>query len=88
MNPWREYVYTSPRLDATGQVADLLHGRARQFVEPLGDGFHVYLNVDGQVLVAKIAGGSTVIGKTLSLNIEKGKMHIFDSETEERLNAG
>ena len=57
-------------------------------VEPLGDGFHVYLNVDGQVLVAKIAGGSTVIGKTLSLNIEKGKMHIFDSETEERLNVG
>ncbi len=55
-------------------------------VEPLGDGFHVYLNVDGQVLVAKIAGGSTVIGKTLSLNIEQGKMHIFDSETEERLN--
>lgn len=57
-------------------------------VEPLGDGFHVYLNVDGQVLVAKIAGGSTVIGKTLSLNIEKGKMHVFDSETEERLNVG
>ncbi|MDD3212149.1 MAG: ABC transporter ATP-binding protein [Eubacteriales bacterium] len=57
-------------------------------VEPLGDGFHVYLNVDGQVLVAKIAGGSTVIGKTLSLNIENGKMHIFDSVTEERLNIG
>lgn len=57
-------------------------------VEPLGDGFHVYLNVDGQVLVAKIAGGSTVIGKTLSLDIEQGKMHIFDSETEERLNVG
>ncbi len=57
-------------------------------VEPLGDGFHVYLNVDGQVLVAKIAGGSTVIGKTLSLDIEKGKMHIFDRVTEERLNVG
>ena len=57
-------------------------------VEPLGDGFHVYLNVEGQVLVAKIAGGSTVIGKTLSLNVENGKMHIFDSETEERLNIG
>jgi len=57
-------------------------------VEPLGDGFHVYLNVDGHVIVAKIAGGSTVIGKTLSLNIESGKMHIFDSNTEERLNIG
>lgn len=55
-------------------------------VEPLGDGFIVYFNVDGQVLVAKIAGGSTVIGKTISLNIEKGKMHIFDSQTQERLN--
>ena len=32
------------------------------------------------------AGGSTVIGKTISLNIEKGKFHIFDSQTEERLN--
>ena len=37
-------------------------------------------------IVAKIAGGSTVIGKTISLNIEKGKFHIFDSQTEERLN--
>ena len=55
-------------------------------VEPLGDGFHVYLNVSGQVIVAKIAGGSTKIGKTLSLNVEKGKMHVFDSKTEERLN--
>ena len=55
-------------------------------VEPLGDGFIVYFNVNGRVLVAKIAGGSTVIGKTISLNIEKGKIHVFDSQTEERLN--
>ena len=55
-------------------------------VEPLGDGFIVYLKAAGQMLVAKIAGGSTVIGKTISLNIEKGKFHIFDSQTEERLN--
>lgn len=41
-------------------------------VEPLGDGFIVYLKAAGQMLVAKIAGGSTVIGKTISLNIEKG----------------
>ena len=55
-------------------------------VEPLGDGFIVYCQVSGQMLVAKIAGGSTVIGKTVSLNIEKGKLHVFDSQTEERLN--
>lgn len=55
-------------------------------VEPLGDGFIVYLKAAAQMLVAKIAGGSTVIGKTISLNIEKGKFHIFDSQTEERLN--
>ena len=55
-------------------------------IEPLGDGFIVYLKAAGQMLVAKIAGGSTVIGKTISLNIEKGKFHIFDSQTEERLN--
>ena len=54
MNPWREYVYTSPRLDATGQVADLLHGRARQFVEPLGDGL--------SLLLLALPGGDLVMG--------------------------
>lgn len=62
-----------------------LHGTVDS-VEPLGDGFIVYLNVNGQVLVTKIAGGSTVIGKTMSLKVETGKMHVFDARTEERLN--
>lgn len=54
-------------------------------IEPLGDGFIVYANVSGQVIVAKIAGGSTKIGKTISLNVENGKMHVFDKETEMRI---
>ena len=39
--------------------------------EPLDADFHVYLNVDGQALVTKIPGGSSVIGKPFSLNMEK-----------------
>lgn len=54
-------------------------------IEPLGDGFIVYFNVAGQMLVAKIAGGSTQIGKTISVNIENGKMHVFDPETEQSI---
>ena len=66
--------------DGVGELTGSVDG-----VEPLGDGFIVYFNVAGQVLVAKIAGGSTKIGKTISVNVESGKMHVFDIETEDRI---
>ncbi len=66
--------------DGTGALTGTVDG-----VEPLGDGFIVYLNVAGQVMVAKIAGGSTKIDKTISFNVEKGKMHVFDVDTELRI---
>lgn len=72
-------------LQMTGEGEGVLTGTVDS-VEPLGDGFIVYFNMAGKVLVAKIAGGSTVIGKTLSVNVEKGKMHIFDAKTEQRIN--
>ncbi len=67
--------------DGSGELTGSVDG-----VEPLGDGFIVYFNVCDHVLVAKIAGGSTVIGKTLSANVEKGKLHVFDAESEQRIN--
>ena len=66
--------------DGVGELTGSVDG-----VEPLGDGFIVYFNVAGQVLVAKIAGGSTKIGKTISVNVESGKIHVFDIKTEERI---
>ena len=56
-------------------------------VEPLGDAYLVYLNIGSRVMVAKIAGGSGNFGEKLVLKADPMKLHVFDKETQERLNA-
>ena len=55
-------------------------------VEPLGDAFIVYLKAGEHIIIVKIPGGSTTFGDTISLGITPGKVHVFDKETEKRLN--
>ncbi len=55
-------------------------------VEPLGDAFIVYLKAARHILIVKIPGGSTTFGNTISLGVETGKVHVFDKQTEKRLN--
>ena len=55
-------------------------------VEPLGDAFIVYLKAGRHILIVKIPGGSTTFGNTISLGVETGKVHVFDKQTEKRLN--
>ncbi|MGI6700048.1 MAG: ABC transporter ATP-binding protein [Christensenellales bacterium] len=55
-------------------------------VEPLGEAFLVYLNVGGQVIVFKYSGDKTSFSGQLSLRPNASKFHIFDKETENRIN--
>lgn len=55
-------------------------------VEPLGDGFIVYLKAAVRCWWQRLRAAALSSTRRFSLNIEKGKFHIFDSQTEERLN--
>lgn len=70
---------------ASGEAA-VMQGRVDS-VEPLGDAFIVYLNVSGRVVVAKVPGGTRTFGDTISIKVENNRIHVFDKETEMRLNA-
>jgi multiple sugar transport system ATP-binding protein len=66
--------------------ADTIKGTVDS-VEPLGDAYLVYLNIGSRVMIAKIAGGSGQFGEKLVLTADPVKFHVFDKETQERLNA-
>ncbi len=56
-------------------------------VEPLGDAYLVYLNIGSRMMIVKIAGGSGNFGEKLVLKADPAKFHVFDKETQERMNA-
>ncbi len=56
-------------------------------VEPLGDAYLVYLKVGGRLVVYKYAGENAAFSGTLRLRPNPQKLHLFDKQTEERVNA-
>ena len=65
--------------------ADIIQGQV-DGVEPLGDAYLVYLNIGSRVIIVKVTGGSGNFSKELALKADPAKLHVFDKETEKRLN--
>ncbi len=55
-------------------------------VEPLGDAYLVYLKVGSQVIVFKFTGENATFGETIALRPNLAKLHLFDPDTQERVN--
>ena len=55
-------------------------------MEPLGEAYLVYLNVGGQVIVFKYNGEKSDFSGKLSLRPNAAKLHLFDKDTEKRIN--
>lgn len=64
---------------------ETLHGSVDS-VEPLGDAYLVYLNIGSRMMIVKIAGGSGSFGGRLAVKADPAKLHVFDKETQERIN--
>jgi multiple sugar transport system ATP-binding protein len=69
---------------AESGAQDVIRG-AVDSVEPLGDANLVYLNLGSRVMIVKI-GGSGHFSETLALRPDTTKLHVFDKETQKRLN--
>ena len=55
-------------------------------VEPLGDAYLIYVRVGEQVVVFKYTGETAPKEKELFLTPNMAKLHLFDQETEKRIN--
>lgn len=55
-------------------------------IEPLGDAYLIYVRIGGQVVVIKYAEEEAPVEKTLRLSPNPQKLHLFDPETELRIN--
>lgn len=55
-------------------------------IEPLGDAYLVYVRVGDQVVVFKHADEKPPVEKSLLLNPNMAKLHLFDPKTGERIN--
>lgn len=55
-------------------------------IEPLGDAYLIYVRVGEQVVVFKFNGETAPTEKDLLLAPNMGKLHLFDPETENRIN--
>ena len=56
-------------------------------VEPLGDANLVYVKAGEQVLIFKTAPENNTFPQTVRLNPNSARLHLFDPETEKRINA-
>ena len=56
-------------------------------IEPLGDAYLVYVRIGEKVVVFKYAGETAPTEKELLLAPNMAKLHLFDPQTEERINA-
>ena len=56
-------------------------------VEPLGEAYLVYLKVDEQIVVFKYSGEKSEFSGEVTLRPNAAKIHLFDKETEKRINA-
>lgn len=55
-------------------------------IEPLGDAYLIYVRVGEKVVVFKYAGETAPVEKELALTPNMAKLHLFDPETEARIN--
>lgn len=55
-------------------------------IEPLGDAFLIYATVNGQIVVCKYTGETAPTAREISLKPCKAKLHLFDKDTEKRVN--
>ena len=67
--------------DGEGAISGMVDG-----VEPLGEAYLVYLKVGEQVIVFKYNGEKSSFEGKLSLRPNPAKLHLFDKETEKRIN--
>ena len=67
--------------DGEGCITGMVDG-----VEPLGEAYLVYLKVGEQVIVFKYNGEQDSFSGQLSLRPNVQKLHLFDKETEKRIN--
>ena len=56
-------------------------------IEPLGDAFLIYVRIGEKVVVFKYAGETAPAEKELMLTPNMAKLHLFDPQTETRINA-
>ena len=56
-------------------------------IEPLGDAYLIYVRIGEKVVVYKYAGEKAPSEKDLLLAPNLAKLHLFDPETEKRINA-
>lgn len=56
-------------------------------VEPLGDAYLIYLKVGEKVIIFKYAGEHNAFAGKMILHANPAKLHLFDKETEKRINA-
>jgi len=56
-------------------------------IEPLGDAFLIYVRVGDKVVVFKYTGETAPKAKDIYLKPNMAKLHLFDTETENRVNA-
>jgi multiple sugar transport system ATP-binding protein len=55
-------------------------------IETLGDAFLVYIDIGKQIVIAKFTDFQEKLGDTVSLIADFDRLHVFDAETQERLN--
>ena len=55
-------------------------------IEPLGDAYLIYVRVGEKVVVFKYAGETAPKEQELLLTPNMAKLHLFDPETEKRIN--
>lgn len=63
-----------------------IHGRVES-VEPLGDAYLIYIRVGEKVVVMKYTGEKVPAEKELLLAPNMAKIHLFDPDTQNRINA-
>lgn len=56
-------------------------------IEPLGDAYLIYVRVGEKVVIFKYTGESAPKDKEILLTPNMAKLHLFDTETEKRINA-
>jgi len=68
-------------LDPNGPITGVVDS-----IEPLGDAFLIYLRIGGKVAVFKYSGERAPQGGELRLSANLEKLHLFDPETQKRVN--
>lgn len=55
-------------------------------IEPLGDAYLIYVRIGEKVVVFKYTGETAPAEKELLLTPNRAKPHLFDPETQKRIN--